>query len=1066
MTEFKRQFVSALLVIVTVAAVIAAAINFQQQSRYHLPDDGVTWVDQGQGDQALAGRPDDRVVAMYVAPRSPGERAGLRAGDVLVSIEGFRMGRAIEVTQALATLGSWKSAEYMIRRNSGDPFAVKVITGEADRDSTIFYQYAVAAVYLAIGLFVYFRRSNAPRALHFFLLCLSSFILSAFHYTGKLNNFDKIIYLGNVVAGFLAPTLFLHFCLVFPEPQKWIRRRGAAILVYLPGMVLLAAHLGFVYGFLRTAAPLLEVRWLLDRAWVFFLCAMYAAGGCVLAFQLRHAEDPVVRRQLTWLRNGALVGVLPFAVIYAVPYLMGVAPNHAMNLAVLSLPLIPLTWAYAILRYRLMDVDLIFQEGYVYTLATLAVLAIFYTLIFAVNSAGDLNGTTMVALILIAAFLFQPIRNWIQEQLDRYYFYKDRYDYRRTLIEFARELGSSTDLGEMLETVADRLIRTLGLRHVAFFVWDEVEERFHLELASNRNGKQTENVPYGLDLSFLSPNPSRPYLFFERTRHLLDVVSQEMPQSVRRSIAELELTYYLPCSARGRTIAYLGVSRNETGDFLSSEDVELLVTLSGYVGIAVDNSKLYRTLARKAEEYERLKEFSENIVESINVGILAADLEDRVGSWNSQIEKLTGISRESAVGRTLRDLLPGDLCDQLAGLSGEAGIHNIYKFVLRPIPTRSAGGEMRDAREIRETRDATLNIAVAPLVSREGDRIGRLIICDDITDRAELEKRLVQADKLSSIGLLAAGVAHEVNTPLAVISTYAQMLAKQISGDAEKAPLLEKIARQTFRASEIVNSLLNFSRTSPTEFVTVDLNKVIRETLTLLDHQLSKAGVEVKLALDENLPRIKGNPGKLQQVFLNLFLNARDAMESGGILALSTATEDGLVKAIVADSGAGMSRENAARIFDPFFTTKIAKKGTGLGLSVSYGIVREHGGDIEVQSELGAGARFELSFPPSVVTKRTLPAIVEAPLEPAPVASVAAMSSAASTVSNPAGVIASSPAGAIALSPASVVASSSTSVSSAPRVMAAGPAATGAISSNSSGASSSVTGAQSDRLIS
>jgi two-component system NtrC family sensor kinase len=470
--------------------------------------------------------------------------------------------------------------------------------------------------------------------------------------------------------------------------------------------------------------------------------------------------------------------------------------------------------------------------------------------------------------------------------------------------------------------------------------------------------------------------------------------------------------------------------------------VELLVTLSGYVGIAVDNSMLYQSLARKVEEYEKLKEFSENIVESINVGILAADLDDRVESWNSQIEKLTGISRERALGRKLADLLPVELCDRLC-----AGVENVYKFVLKP-------------------KDVTLNIAIAPLISRDGAQIGRLIIFDDVTDRAELERRLVQADKLSSIGLLAAGVAHEVNTPLAVISTYAQMLAKQISGDEQKAPLLEKIARQTFRASEIVNSLLNFSRTSPTEFVTVDLNKVIRETLTLLDHQLSKAGVEVKLALDENLPRIKGNPGKLQQVFLNLFLNARDAMESGGILALSTATEDGLVKAIVADSGAGMSRENAARIFDPFFTTKIAKKGTGLGLSVSYGIVREHGGDIEVQSELGAGARFELSFPPSVVTKRTLPAIVEAPLEPAPVASVAAMSSAASTVSNPAGVIASSPAGAIASTAASAVASSSTSVSSAPRVMAAGPAATGAISSNSSGASSSVTGAQSDRLIS
>jgi PAS domain S-box-containing protein len=928
MREFRQQLVSALLVILTVAAVVAAAINFQQQSRFALPDDGVAWVDQVHGDA-------EQVVAAYVTPGSPALKAGLRTGDVLLSIEGVRMDNALKATEVLARLGPWRTADYEIQRG-GRSFTAKVIIGQVERDSTVFYQYAVAVVYLAIGLFVYFRRGNAPRALHFFLLCLASFIMSAFHYSGKLYNFDTVIYLGNVVAGYIAPTLFLHFCFVFPEPQKWIRRRGAAVLLYLPGMALLAFHLGVMFGYVRTAVPLLEMRWVLDRTWLTFLCSMYLAGGVVLAFQLRKADDPVVRRQLTWLRNGAVIGMLPFSLIYAVPYLMGVPPNHAMNLAVLSLPLIPLTWAYAILRYRLMDVDVIFQEGYVYTLATLAVLSVFYGLIFTVSKAGELSGTAMVALILIAAFVFQPIRNWIQEQLDRYYFYKDRYDYRRTLIEFARELGSPTNLGEMLQSVADRLIRTLGIRHAAFFVWDEAESTFRLELASNRKGKQTENVPYGLDMSFLSASPAKPYLFFERTRNLLDVVSHEMPVSARRSIAELELTYYLPCSARGRTIAYLGVSRTETGDFLSSEDVELLVTLSGYVGIAVDNSMLYQSLARKVEEYEKLKEFSENIVESINVGILAADLDDRVESWNSQIEKLTGISRDRAVGRRLSELLPMELCDKLAD-----GVENVYKFVLKP----------KDV----ALNDVTLNIAIAPLLSRDGAQIGRLIIFDDVTDRAELERRLVQADKLSSIGLL----------------------AKQISGDEQKAPLLEKIAKQTFRASEIVNSLLNFSRTSPTEFVSVDLNKIVRETLALMEHQMTKSGVTATLALDEALPRIKGNPGKLQQVLLNLFLNARDAMERGGVLALKTSAHDGRVLVTVADSGAGIARENLQKIFDPFFTTKGAKKGTGLGLSVSYGIVREHGGNIEVASEIGTGTRFELSFPEAVVMKRIEPAAIE-----------------------------------------------------------------------------------------
>ena len=261
---------------------------------------------------------------------------------------------------------------------------------------------------------------------------------------------------------------------------------------------------------------------------------------------------------------------------------------------------IPITWAYAILRYRLMDVDVIFQQGYVYSLATLAVLGIFYGLILSFARPEDLSPAVIVGLILFATFIFQPIRDWLQEQLDRYFFYKDRYDYRRTLIEFGRELGSETNLDTMLEAVADRLVHTLSIQHVAFFLAREHDDAFelHTTMGVRKNGPPPRNP----DLSFLSKFPDKSYLFFERTRHLLDVVSHEWPAGVRRTIAELELTYYLPCSARGRTIAYLGVSRTESGDFLSSDDVELLVTLSGYVGIAIDNAMLYRSLERKVRK--------------------------------------------------------------------------------------------------------------------------------------------------------------------------------------------------------------------------------------------------------------------------------------------------------------------------------------------------------------------------------------------------------------------------------------------------------------------------------
>jgi two-component system, NtrC family, sensor kinase len=219
-----------------------------------------------------------------------------------------------------------------------------------------------------------------------------------------------------------------------------------------------------------------------------------------------------------------------------------------------------------------------------------------------------------------------------------------------------------------------------------------------------------------------------------------------------------------------------------------------------------------------------------------------------------------------------------------------------------------------------------------------------------------LENRLVQADKLSSLGLLAAGVAHEVNTPLAVISTYAQMLAKQVNGDDSKARLLEKIAKQTFRASEIVNSLLNFSRTSSTSFEEIDLHKIVRETVQLVSPQMEKAGVRVLDELGESPGPVRGNSGKLQQVFLNLILNARDAMDGGGTLRLSAESTDSSLRIRIADSGCGISEADLARIYDPFFTTKTAKKGTGLGLSITYGIVKEHAGSIAVSSQPAAAA--------------------------------------------------------------------------------------------------------------
>jgi signal transduction histidine kinase len=289
---------------------------------------------------------------------------------------------------------------------------------------------------------------------------------------------------------------------------------------------------------------------------------------------------------------------------------------------------------------------------------------------------------------------------------------------------------------------------------------------------------------------------------------------------------------------------------------------------------------------------------------------------------------------------------------------GEQGTHTFYKVRLA-LPT----GETRVA-----------NIAIAPLQRRDFTVVGRIILVDDITERIELETQLTQAEKLSSIGLLAAGVAHEVNTPLAVISSYTQMLAKQMrpmmEQDKRFAPVLEKITQQTFRASEIVNGLLNFSRTGGAEFTSVDLNRLLHDTLTLLEHQFKTAQIRVETEFDPNLPRVHGNEGKLQQVALNLLLNARDAMHGSPEARIRIATEQvgGRIWVVVQDFGGGIEPDHLHRIFDPFFTTKTKPrngqhKGTGLGLAVSYGIMQEHAGKMHVQSTVGVGTTFRLEFP-------------------------------------------------------------------------------------------------------
>jgi hypothetical protein len=263
-----------------------------------------------------------------------------------------------------------------------------------------------------------------------------------------------------------------------------------------------------------------------------------------------------------------------------------------------------------------------------------------------------------------------------------------------------------------------------------------------------------------------------------------------------------------------------------------------------------------------------------------------------------------------------------------------------------------------------------VNATAVPLQGLAGPRpvVGTILLLENVTDRVRLEEQLQISEKMASIGLLAAGVAHEVNTPLTGISSYTQMLLEKADPADPRTMLLEKIERQTFRAAKIVNGLLTLSRpgTPGGDRTSVDLNGVITDVFSLLEHQFAVGKIRVRRELSPMPVMVQGIEHQLQQVFLNLFLNARDAMPSGGWLTVNTRIDGDQAIAEIADTGSGIPPEHLARIYDPFFSTKAIGRGTGLGLSISYGIIREHDGAIRCDSTVGQGTRFALSLPMAV----------------------------------------------------------------------------------------------------
>ena len=933
------------LAVALVAALLwLAAANVVVRANWHEVVDGVLWTDEVEG-----------ITAAEIGPGEAGDIAGIEVGDLLLAIDGVGVETAADVVVALHAGRPGTELTYsLLRFGQARLYEVTLRPVPTGATAIYFVLVAIGVFTLLVGTSVRLRRPRNKATLHFFWLSVAFFGMFAFSFSGRLDRLDWVFYWADAISTLVIAPMFVHFALVFPERAPgWVRDRLGRLLlpiVYAPAVVLGLVQAVALAGDANSAVftTTVEDIWRLEYG---YLAVCATAGLVLMILTLRRVPSVTSKRQLRWIVWGAVPAGLPFALTYALPWALGF-DTARLDLTSIPLILIPLAFASAIVRYRLRDVEVIIKRGMVYTVAVSAMIAIYFLLerlareVFLDESDGH-NSIIALLATAVVVLLASPVKNRIQSMLDRVY-YRDRYDYRRALVGFARDLNSDLDLNRLAERLVSRVTETLVIDHTV------------LMLAPPGNDSGGVFRPFhASDTSIAADWPA-----LERTSSIggrlvgRHTVMLDDSASVRRH-PDRDVAFwrnhgihcFVPCVSEEGTIAVLGLGAKTSGAPLSSEDVALLAAVAGQVATAIENGRLYTQLQVKASEVDRIRKFNENIVESLNDGLVVLDLEDRVLRWNAALERIYGVTHDTAVGEPLWDLFDSSFTERLQCARSE---HPLGTTLYRVLLT---------SRHADERRQLLVNAAIAPLRTPEGDTAGTLVILEDITARVRLEEQLQLSDKMASIGLLAAGVAHEVNTPLTGISSFTQMLLEGMEPGDPRTEVLEKIEHQTFRAAKIVNGLLNLSRPGRSDAGPVDVNAVINDVLALLEHQFETANIQLRRELSSTPAVVLGVEFKLQQVFLNLFLNARDAMSTGGRLSIASRVDDACAVIDVADTGSGIASEDLPRIYDPFFTTKGVGQGTGLGLSIAYGVIQEHSGSIECKSEPDTGTRFTVNLP-------------------------------------------------------------------------------------------------------
>lgn len=806
-----------------------------------------------------------------------------------------------------------------------------------------------SVVLAALGLFVWRARSTSPVNRSFAGLALSTSAWAAALATAYSGFYPELAVKLSFLSACLIPATFLRLAHFYPACGTWpstLVLRGTfafgltlAIISLTTPLVAFDAVLS-ESGLERKPGPLYPL-------FAVYFVSTFAVAATLLTGKWRRAHG-LARAQLQYLVLGIVLSLLGGTVTNLVlPFVTG-RSSYAWAGPFFGLIMASLV-AHAIIRHRLMDLRLVIHRGLTLALAMLmslvpvvGVLAFFWPRLSDHLDYPEL--AVLLVAIIVVTLLIPPTRNVAARLLDRYV-YRTHANYRHTVRDTSQALTRSLNLHAVLSLVSQALAASIEPAGISVYL------RLGDQLQRARAARRHDGVV------FSTPETVPPIvtqaLDASRNRIILDEVMRDVDVLVHQAdrpsvqylcdaLSSLNWALVLPLLSEDAVIGGIALGPKLSGDPFYPQDLDLLMTLANQAGVAIKNAQLY-TQVVLANEY------IENIVATIESGVVAVDSAGHITMFNRKAEQLTGLPTEHAQRRA-SDLLPEPLASLLAATVVD--------------------GHARTQPEIAlpdGTSSRPVICTTSPLRDPAGTILGAVAVFSDLTPLKDLESERQRAERLAYFETLASSLAHEIKNPLVAIKTFTQLIARRHQDERFVDEFSRVVSHQIGRMEHLVERLRMLSRPSDRPRQLLDVRAPLRDAVEFLQPAFDEKRITVQVSLAQTPCVVLGDASELEQLFINLLMNAHEATPPDGAVSIDLSAASEHVAVAVADSGPGIPPDLLDRVFDPFITTK--QRGSGLGLTICAGISTAHRAKLHAANRPAGGAVFTVEFPVAATTE-------------------------------------------------------------------------------------------------